>query len=57
MDAKLVIAGLKPRSRSTGRVEWCGMVNGWSGSRRIKSDNQPKQLGLTTFFWGFLTVR
>ena len=36
-------------------MEWYAMV--WSvtawydGSKRIKSDNQPKQLGQTTFFW------
>ena len=37
-----------------------GMVcskGGIHGSSRIKSDNQPKQVGQTTFFWGFLTVR
>ena len=52
MDAKLLIAGgrgIKAQKQVKG---WPGSSNIKSGALVWKSDNQPKQLGQTTFLFG-----
>ena len=52
MDAKLLIVGgrgIKAQKQVKG---WPGSSNIKSGALVWKSDNQPKQLGQTTFLFG-----